>query len=203
MPAIIFGMPATGKTTVAKRLVEISKGELTRGITCTTRPPRPGEKDGEDYFFLTPEEMHARISNGYFFETKYYDTAEGVWIYGTPLDLLQRDDVILILSPDRVWEIMDTPAYWALRQNCRFYFLDATDSKITKRMIERGDEGAEIIRRVSADRRILDAQYGAMKDQATLYLRNRPIEEMADSIWKVESLVKRVKNQVSQEKRLT
>lgn len=193
MPAIIFGMPATGKTTVAKRLVELSKGELVRGITCTTRPPRPGEKDGEDYFFLTPEEMHARISNGYFFETKYYDTAEGAWIYGTPLDLLQRDDVILILSPDRVWEIMDLDAYRSFRQNCRFYFLDATNARITDRMCQRGDDLGEIIRRVRTDRRILNAQYGAMKDQATLYLWNKSIEEMADSIWKVESLVKRAK----------
>ena len=41
---------------------------MTRAITCTTRPPRPGEKDGVDYHFFEPAEFQKRVQAGDFIE---------------------------------------------------------------------------------------------------------------------------------------
>lgn len=48
-----------GKTTVCRRLLSDNR-DLTRIVTCTTRPPRQGETNGVDYHFLSPEEFQAK-----------------------------------------------------------------------------------------------------------------------------------------------
>lgn len=56
-----------GKTTVCQQLLATVPG-LTRVVTCTTRPPRTGERDGMDYHFLTPEDFSRRVAAGEFLE---------------------------------------------------------------------------------------------------------------------------------------
>jgi guanylate kinase len=56
-----------GKTTLCQRLLA-ARPDLTRAITCTTRSPRPGEKDGVDYHFLDPVEFERRVKVGDFIE---------------------------------------------------------------------------------------------------------------------------------------
>jgi guanylate kinase len=56
-----------GKTTVCRQLLERVPG-LVRVTTCTTRPPRPGERDGVDYHFLTPAEFERQVAAGAFLE---------------------------------------------------------------------------------------------------------------------------------------
>jgi guanylate kinase len=56
-----------GKTTVSRELLARVPG-LTRVITCTTRPPRPGEQDGVDYHFLTSEAFERQVAAGEFLE---------------------------------------------------------------------------------------------------------------------------------------
>jgi guanylate kinase len=56
-----------GKTTLCQELLQRRPG-LTRAITCTTRPPRPGERDGVDYHFLDPETYARRVAAGEFLE---------------------------------------------------------------------------------------------------------------------------------------
>jgi len=56
-----------GKTTLCQQLLAV-RPEMTRAITCTTRPPRPGETDGMDYHFLDPVEFQKRVQAGDFIE---------------------------------------------------------------------------------------------------------------------------------------
>lgn len=56
-----------GKTTLCQQLLQRRPG-LARAITCTTRPPRPGERDGVDYHFLDPETYARRVAAGEFLE---------------------------------------------------------------------------------------------------------------------------------------
>ena len=56
-----------GKTTVCQQLLASVPG-LERAITCTTRPPRPGERDGVDYHFLTPAAFERQMAEGAFLE---------------------------------------------------------------------------------------------------------------------------------------
>jgi guanylate kinase len=65
---ILISAPSGGgKTTLCQMLLE-AQPHMTRAITCTTREPRPGEKDGVDYHFFTAEEFLKRLQAGNFIE---------------------------------------------------------------------------------------------------------------------------------------
>jgi guanylate kinase len=56
-----------GKTTLCQHLLA-ARTDMTRVITCTTRDPRPGEKDGVDYYFLDAGSFLKRVQAGNFLE---------------------------------------------------------------------------------------------------------------------------------------
>ena len=64
---VISAPSGGGKTTVCERLLSADPG-VDRAVTCTTRAPRSGERDGSDYHFLTGEEFEARVAAGLFLE---------------------------------------------------------------------------------------------------------------------------------------
>jgi guanylate kinase len=65
---IVISAPSGGgKTTLCEQLLA-SHAALSRAVTCTTRSPRNGEKDGLDYYFLTPEMFQERVRAGDFLE---------------------------------------------------------------------------------------------------------------------------------------
>jgi len=64
---VLAGPAGSGKTTLCERLVATQPG-IARVITATTRSPRPGETDGKDYHFLTPEQFDAKVAADDFFE---------------------------------------------------------------------------------------------------------------------------------------
>ena len=56
-----------GKTTVCLQLLA-ARPQMTRAVTCTTRPPREGERDGVDYYFLDAGSFLKRVQAGNFLE---------------------------------------------------------------------------------------------------------------------------------------
>src|SRR5437868_14945533 len=76
---VMSGPSGAGKSTVVRELMESCPLPLYLSISATTRQPRRGEKEGEDYFFLTAEQFAARREAGEFLECKEY---AGNW-YGT------------------------------------------------------------------------------------------------------------------------
>lgn len=92
---VVSGPSGAGKDT----LVEALLGKLPRlrySISATTRAPRPGERDGEHYFFVTTEEFERRRDCGAMLETREYNGN----LYGTPRDYIEQtvavgDDVII------------------------------------------------------------------------------------------------------------
>ncbi|MBC2607031.1 guanylate kinase [Pelagicoccus albus] len=64
---VIAGPAGSGKTTLCERMVE-ELGHVERVVTCTTRQPREGEKDGVDYHFLTDDQFDRAINTGAFLE---------------------------------------------------------------------------------------------------------------------------------------
>ena len=63
---IVSGPSGSGKTTLCRRAE--ADGLTAYSISCTTRQPRPGEQDGVDYHFLTPETFAAKVAAGEFLE---------------------------------------------------------------------------------------------------------------------------------------
>jgi guanylate kinase len=65
---ILISAPSGGgKTTLCHQLLASCPG-MTRAVTCTTRPPRPGEQDGLDYYFLDAASFLKRVQAGNFLE---------------------------------------------------------------------------------------------------------------------------------------
>ncbi|MGH7979964.1 MAG: guanylate kinase, partial [Limisphaerales bacterium] len=56
-----------GKTTLCRQLLRAGRN-MVRAITCTTRPPRPDERDSVDYYFLKPADFLRRVQAGNFLE---------------------------------------------------------------------------------------------------------------------------------------
>src|SRR5262245_65607200 len=65
---VLISAPSGGrKTTLCQQLLA-ARPQMTRAVTCTTRPPRKGERDGVDYFFLDAESFLKRVQAGNFLE---------------------------------------------------------------------------------------------------------------------------------------
>lgn len=69
---IIVAPSGAGKTTLAKRLLK-EHPSIRFSVSATTRPPREGEKNGKDYYFLTDEEFKRKIKKGHFLEWETYN----------------------------------------------------------------------------------------------------------------------------------
>ena len=74
---VVSAPSGAGKTTLCNALRQTK--DFIYSVSCTTRAPRPGEIDGEDYFFLTREEFERRVAAGDFLE---YANVHGHF-YGT------------------------------------------------------------------------------------------------------------------------
>ena len=77
-PVILSAPSGAGKTSIARRLLE-QRTDLGYSVSCTTRGMRPGEVDGRDYHFLSPETFRAAAEAGEFAEWaevhgQYYGT---------------------------------------------------------------------------------------------------------------------------------
>ena len=82
-PLIVLAGPSgAGKTTIVDRLLATTTLPIRRAITATTRPPRPTEVDGIDYYFWTRGEFEDRIAAGAMLE---HAIVHGRDYYGTPL----------------------------------------------------------------------------------------------------------------------
>ncbi len=95
-PVIISSPSGVGKTTIARMLLA-RRADLGYSVSCTTRQPRPGEVDGRDYFFLTPEEFVLARQRGEF--------AESAEVHGRMYGTLRRE-VDRVLGEGR-YVIMD------------------------------------------------------------------------------------------------
>ena len=60
---VISGASGVGKGTVVKEMMAERK-DLFFSVSATTRPPRPGEQDGVDYYFVTREQFRDMIEKG-------------------------------------------------------------------------------------------------------------------------------------------
>ena len=81
---VISGPSGVGKGTIVNELLK--KGDYALSISCTTRAPRVGEKEGVSYFFISRDKFFSMIEEGGFLE---YDNHFENY-YGTPKDFVEK-----------------------------------------------------------------------------------------------------------------
>ena len=96
---VISGASGVGKGTVVKAMMA-RRQDLFFSVSATTRPPRPGEVDGRDYYFVTRETFEAMIARGEMLE--YDEHAKNY--YGTPKAQVEekrkKGHVLLDIEPN-------------------------------------------------------------------------------------------------------
>ena len=146
----LFGKSASGKDSIQKWIVSNYPQLTNKIVSCTTRPPRSGEQDGVDYFFLSDEEFAKKVLDGSMLEA----TSFREWFYGTALDQLDPDKInIGVFNITGVECILDDP-----RLDVVPVWIHASDKTRLRRSLDREDnpDCKEICRRFLADEKDFD-----------------------------------------------
>ena len=139
---VISGPSGCGKGCVVERLMEICP-TIGLSVSATSRPPRPGEAEGVNYFYKTKEEFEALIENG---EVLEYTVYNGNY-YGTLKSEVRRilgegKDVVLEIEVDGGGQVKRL-----LGDDCVTVMLTAPSAgEQEKRLRGRGTETDEMIR---------------------------------------------------------
>jgi guanylate kinase len=149
MLLVLSGPSGAGKSTVAQRL-GLADSRIWRSVSMTTRPPRPGETNGIDYYFVTLEHFARERATGSLLESA---TVHGE-SYGTPRRpvverLLQNRDVLLEIDVQGAAQVRRTVG------DAVFIFVrPPSRAVLEQRLRDRGSETEEAIlsRLAAADR---------------------------------------------------
>ena len=146
MIIVLVGKTASGKTTVANELCK--NHGYKRIITYTTRPMRENEIQDVDYHFISDEQFNKMVENNEFTEYKRYNTAHGVWSYGSVVTYEQEisdDYYVIILTPQGLRDLSKK-----ISRYIAFYLNVSLESQL-ERLKKRGDEEQQIIKRLIND----------------------------------------------------
>lgn len=142
---LILSSPSgAGKTTLTRRLLEVEGPSCRLSISATTRAPRPGEIDGQHYFFLTHRDFEARRAAGGFLEwAEVFGN-----LYGTPKDLVEETlrqgrDVIFDID----WQGARQLSHSVPDDVVRVFILPPSRSVLEDRLKKRAADTAEVVAR--------------------------------------------------------
>ena len=138
---VLSGPSGVGKGTVRKALFEMPDQEFVYSVSMTTRPPRPGEVDGVDYYFVSREEFERQIADGNLLE---YAEFVGNY-YGTPKDKVEEQlnkgkEVILEIEVNGALQVRDK-----CKDAVFIFVVPPTRKALYDRLKQRGTESEERI----------------------------------------------------------
>jgi len=141
---VVSGPSGSGKTTLCRRLAE--EGLASYSISCTTRAPRPGERDGVDYFFRTREDFERGVSQGEFIE---HAEVHGN-LYGTlkaqVLDKIAAgQDVVLDIDVQGAGQVRGCADPLIGGALVDLFVMPEGDEELRARLDGRGTDSAEVI----------------------------------------------------------
>ncbi|MBA4505603.1 guanylate kinase [Corynebacterium sanguinis] len=153
---VLAGPSAVGKSTVVHRL-RTDVPNLYFSVSMTTRGPRPGEVDGEDYFFVSAEEFQRHIDAGAMLE--WADIHGGLQRSGTPAGPVR--DALSVGRPVLIEvDLVGARNIKALLPEAQTVFLAPPSwDVLVERLTGRGTESPEVIeRRLATAREELEAR---------------------------------------------
>jgi guanylate kinase len=147
---ILISAPSGGgKTTLCQQLLK-ARPDMTRAITCTTRAPRPGEKDGVDYHFFDATEFLKRLHAGNFLEhATVYGNSYGILKSELLGKLREGKDVLLNVDVQGAATIREqTETEPELKRALVTIFLTPTPlTVLEERLTKRGADAEAVIQK--------------------------------------------------------
>lgn len=202
---IVFSGPSgVGKGTVRQEIFSTPDHKFDYSVSMTTRPQRPGEVDGVDYFFRTREEFEALIKEGQMLEYAEY---VGNY-YGTPLSYVNETldkgiDVFLEIEVQGALQVKSKVPDGV------FIFLTPPDlEELEERLVGRGTDSPEVIaQRIERAKEEIalmrEYDYAVVNDQVSLAAERvkRVIEaehyRVDRVIWRYTNMVKETDKKLS------
>jgi guanylate kinase len=173
---IITGPSGVGKGTVVKELLDRNK-DIWLSISATTRNPRIGEKDGENYYFISDEKFKDMIDKKDFLEWAQF---AGNY-YGTPLstvnEKIEKGFIVLLeIEVEGAKQIKEK-----FPEALSIFLLPPSKAELEKRIRNRGTEKQEAI-----DRRLSRANYEiASSNEFDFVLTNHDVDETVKGVFKI------------------
>ena len=173
---ILTGPSGVGKGTVVKEILDKDKN-ICLSVSATTRSPRKGEQEGENYYFLSVEKFKEMINKNLFLEWAKF---AGNY-YGTPLSFVKdkiEDGFIVLLEieVEGAKQIKDK-----FPDSLSIFILPPSKEELERRIRNRGTEKEEAI-----NRRLSRSTYEiASSDEFDFKVINRDVDETAERIIKI------------------
>jgi guanylate kinase len=140
---VVSSPSGAGKTSLSRRLLA-DHPDLQLSISCTTRALRPGEQDGREYHFVTPERFEAMAREGAFLEHALVHEHR----YGTPREAVEEaltagKDVLFDID----WQGAMSIAAGAPNDVARVFILPPSMAELRRRLHHRAQDDEDVIER--------------------------------------------------------
>lgn len=173
---VISGPSGVGKGTIVREVLKI-RPQCALSVSCTTRPPREGEKDGVSYFFVSREKFAQMIEEGGFLEYSEHFSN----YYGTPRffveEKLKCGDVLLEIDVDGALNVKK-----AYKEAILVMIAPPDRNALVSRLRGRGTESEEVI-----SGRLARADYELSK--APLYDYTIINDDLGEAVGKVVQIL--------------
>lgn len=138
---VLSSPSGAGKTTISRRLLE-AEPNVVMSVSATTRPRRPGEVDGRDYFFVDPTEFNLMVNRSQLLEhAKVFGN-----YYGTPRQPVESAlgagrDVLFDIDWQGTQQLQDS----APRDLVSVFILPPSTRELERRLRARAQDSADVV----------------------------------------------------------
>lgn len=139
---LVLSSPSgAGKSTLSRLLVE-KDDNITLSISMTTRPARPGEQDGVDYYFVSGPEFETRVAQDDFLEhAKVFDHQYGTLSAPVEMALDAGQDVLFDID----WQGTQQLSQKVAKDLVRIFILPPSKNELERRLKERAQDSDEVV----------------------------------------------------------
>lgn len=138
---VVSGPSGSGKTTLCRHLADT--GQAVYSVSATTRPSRPGEIHGRDYFFFSEAEFGERVARGDFFEhARVHGNLYGTLKSFVKENLERGTDVVMDLDVQGAAKVRACEDDLVRRCHADVFILPPSLEALKERLSRRGTEEA-------------------------------------------------------------